>query len=80
MVTSEHRVGQVIETPSARRATIPLPTWLGAVMTILDDILLITMRARHAIGPAQLTHHFIALAIVNQSVNRNRHPRPFRVT
>jgi hypothetical protein len=69
MVTSEHCVSQIVETLPTCRATISLPMALGGVVAVLDNVSLATMRAQNTIGPAQLTHHLIALVIINQPLD-----------
>jgi hypothetical protein len=73
-MTGKHGVGQVVEASLAGRATIPLASGLGRIVAVLDDVFAVTMRALHAIRPDQVAHHFRALAIINYSLNRNRHP------
>src|SRR5512143_2318543 len=68
MVTAKDGAREIVKVARTRRAAILLPRWLGGVTTLLGHLIGIAMWAEHARGPAQLTHHFVALDIVNQAL------------
>ncbi len=68
MVTGKDGAREIVKVALTRRTALFLPRWLGGVTALLGHLIRIAMRTEHALGPAQLTHHFVALGIVNQAL------------
>ena len=63
MMTLEDSPRQVVELPLAGLTQVPLTMFLPLVMTELNNVLVATKRAAHALRPAQLSNHFEALGL-----------------
>src|SRR5512143_2990887 len=68
MVTGKDGVREIVKVALTRRTAIFLPRWWGGVTALLGHLIRIARRTEHALGPAQLTHHFVALGIVKQAL------------
>ena len=62
----ENRSAQVIKLLLARQAPIALSIAVAVMMSAFLDVCRIAVGAVNPIRPAQVTHHFITLRIINQ--------------
>src|SRR4051795_7918259 len=67
MVPGQHCPGEVVETPGARLAAIPLPMRSGVVAPVADYRIAAAAGTAHALWPAVLAHEGEALGIVHQA-------------
>src|SRR5512143_4092122 len=68
MVAGKDGAREIIKVALTRRAALLLPRWLGGVTALLGHLIRLARRTEHARGPAPLTHHVVALGIVNQAL------------
>src|SRR4051812_34980685 len=66
MVTSQHRVRQIVETPSAGLAEMALPMRLGLIVAIADRRCTVATGTTDALRPAMVAHQFETLRLVQQ--------------
>src|SRR3954449_1780557 len=67
MVPGQHCPGEVVETPGARLAAIPLPMRSGVVAPVADYRIAAAAGTAHALWPAVLAHKGEALGVVQQA-------------
>jgi hypothetical protein len=70
MITFENRSTQFVKLLLARLILIAFAKTVAVMMSKFLDVGRITDRRVNALRSAQLTHHFIALLIVNQLLDR----------
>jgi hypothetical protein len=76
MMAFKDRLRQIIELLLAGLALLALSLLLVGVEPALDDLRQAARRTPHALWPAQLAHHFIALGIVHQVLDLDQHAAP----
>ena len=73
MMARKDGVGEVIEVVSATPAVVTLPAVLSLIQSPFSHLSRVTMRTSHPFGPAQFSHRFKALLIVDQRQERQFH-------
>ena len=73
MVSGEDSAGEVVEGAVAHSAEVSLSVRLGFVVSVFDDFGGVAVRTFDFVFPSKVSHHFITLGIINQSVNVQSH-------
>ena len=69
MMTGKDGAGEIVEGAIAHSAEVSLPVGLGGVMSAFDDFGGVAVRTFDLVFPTKVSNHFVALGIVDQSVN-----------
>ena len=73
MVSGEDCAGEVIEGAVAHSAEVSLPFGWGFVVSVFDDVGGVAVRTFDTFFPTQVSNHFVALGIVDQSLKGDSH-------
>ena len=68
MVTGKDGVCQVIEGTMAHSAEVSLSVGLSFVVSVFDDVGGVAVRTFDFVFPSKVSHHFITLGIIDQSL------------
>ena len=72
-MTGKDSAGEVIEGTIAHSAEVSLPVGLGVIVSVFDDFGGVAVRTFDTVFPSKVSNHFVALGIVDQSVNVHSH-------
>ena len=68
MVSGEDCAGEVIEGAVAHSAEVSLSVGLSFVVSVFDDVGGVAVRTFDFVFPSKVSHHFITLGIIDQSL------------
>jgi len=77
MMTSKDRAGEVVEGAIAHATEVSLSVRLGGIVSVFDDFGGVAVRTFDVVFPTKVSNHFVALGIVDQSVNVQSHRAEF---
>ena len=73
MVSGEDGAGEVVKGAVAHSAEVSLSVGLAVIVSVFDNFGGVAVRTFDFVFPSKVSNHFIALGIINQSVNVQSH-------